>query len=454
VPPSSRLSVWLITFLWVTTSPAADAQHRYSPEQLNEDLTALQQTIERTHPDLNHSTDPQQLAHAFDIVRVQLDRGMTRDEAWGRFAALNPVFADGHLFVGFPDWRSDSLAHLGTGFFPFEVYVDAEGRPFIRSRLGGAATSLIRARIDYINGMDARHVTRNLLAGVHGDTPAMRAELLSRRWWFYYWKLYGDSVDYDLRVTRGRTSRIRVPASRETPLFLADEASFDRQFRFEFLPGDAALLTLNSFSWHDDETYFEFTRRAFAQLREAGTRTLIIDVRANGGGDDSFWQRGILPYIATKPYTWGSSYRKRVVEKYRDQGERVGDVVSGTIAEWIQPEPDNPLRFSGRTYLLTGASTYSSAILFANVMQDFGFGTVAGTGGSARSRQSGGVDRYTLPHTGLTVWSPRFVLTRPCGASSPVMFEPDLELHDDPFRSRAAVDELLSRIRIDSSAAR
>jgi hypothetical protein len=381
---------------------------------------------------------------------------MTRNEAWKQFATLNPVLADAHLFVGFPDWRADSSTHLAKGgaFFPYEVYVDSTGQPFIRAKLGGASTSLAGARIDRIDGLDARQVTKTLLGRVHGDTPAFRAELLSRRWWFYYWKLYGNSTAYDLVLAKKTNTSIHVPGSRETPLFLADEASFDRQFRFELLPGKSALLTISTFSWPDEEKYFEFTRKAFAQMRDADVQTLIIDIRANGGGDDAFWMKGILAEIATEPYRWGSTYRKRIIEKYRDEGEKTGDVVSGTIGKWIQPELDNPARFTGKTYVLVGPSTYSSAILFSNVMQDFNFGTVAGTGGSARSTQSGGIEQFTLPHTGLVVWSPRFVLVRPSGAQSPAFIEPDIPLREDPYRPRAAIDALLSKIQISETAAR
>jgi hypothetical protein len=62
-----------------------------------------------------------------------------------------------------------------------------------------------------------------------------------------------------------------------------------------------------------------------------------------------------------------------------------------------------------------GPATYSSAILFANVMRDFGFATLVGTGGVARRAQSGGVRNFTLPQSGLTISVPRFVLDPPGG---------------------------------------
>jgi hypothetical protein len=150
-----------------------------------------------------------------------------------------------------------------------------------------------------------------------------------------------------------------------------------------------------------------------SDLKSGDIQTLIIDIRANGCGDDTFWVEGILPYIADRSYRWGSTFRKRVLEQYKDEGETTGDVVRGEIDDWIQRQPENPLRFSGKVHVLIGPSTYSSAVLFSNVIQDFDFGTVAGGGPGARERQSGGVQRSVLPNTGLVLYWPRFVLDRP-----------------------------------------
>jgi len=165
-------------------------------------------------------------------------------------------------------------------------------------------------------------------------------------------------------------------------------------------------------------------------MRKAGTKSLVIDLRANGGGNDEMWIEGVLPYFATKRYRWASKYRKRVVVADPSKHEAVGDIVDGEVETWVSPQPDNPLRFAGKVYVLVGGATYSSAIVFSNVVQDFAFGTIAGQGASVRSATTGGARRTTLPNSGLIVVAPRFVLTRPSGAMKPVLFTPDIEVRD------------------------
>lgn len=247
-------------------------------------------------------------------------------------------------------------------------------------------------------------------------------------------------------LAEGSPGVVTVAASRAVPAILQREAAFDQQFRFELLPDATALLTVNTFSWPDKEGFFAFTRGAFAAMREAGTQRLIIDIRRNGGGDDDMWRDGILRYIADRPYRSGSRYRKRVLQAYRGEGEVTGEIVDGRIETQIQPVRDEPLRFVGEVYVIIGRQTYSSAVLFANVVQDYGFGTLAGTGGAVRSRQSGSVQTLELPNSGLILSYPRFVLDRPAGSAGTPLLEPDLIVTDDPLRPRAAVDALLARL--------
>ena len=61
-----------------------------------------------------------------------------------------------------------------------------------------------------------------------------------------------------------------------------------------------------------------------------------------------------------------------------DEGETEGDVVTADYDKFEVPETDEPLRFNGDVSVVVGEITYSSAIVFANTIQDFEFGQVVG----------------------------------------------------------------------------
>jgi hypothetical protein len=446
-----KIAQLALAFFGILNAANAMAQPPvFSAEALQQDFRVLQDAISATHPDPAIYVSPEKLKKTYSNIAAQIQEPLTRDQAWRVLAQLNPVFSDAHLLVSQPDWEDQIKAHLKSGgaLFPFDVQVASSGEMRIRSQLDGRATSLAGTRIELINGIPVSRIARALLPLVSADTPELGAHLLSRRMWFYYWKVYGAPKHFDLVLSKPGARVLSVAGSTTTPLSVAGhtESQFEKLFRFEILGKDAALLTVNQFSWSDKPAFYAFTREVFTKLRDARIGTLIIDIRENTGGDDDMWKEGILRYIANKPYRHASSYVKKVIAGRASGTERVGDVVHGFVDSWTQPELENPLRFSGKTYVLAGRLTYSSAILFSNVLQDFGFAQLVSAGSYANVRQSGGVQHVVLPNTGLAISVPRFVLDRPSGERKPVLLQPDIVLSDSPFDDRALVNALLLRI--------
>lgn len=405
------------------------------------DLRLALRTIEEAHPDLSHSASRADVRRIARKLEEELDRAMTQSQAWAKLAQINPVLADAHLFIGLPNWRDEwrRADAGGYGFFPFEVIVDARGSLLIAAALGGGPTPWAGRRIQRIGGRDAKLVAQDLLTRVHGDTEAFRAALLSRRWWLFHSKVYGNAASFELELDG--IGALRVPASSAVPAILQDEMSFERTFRCN-VSARGAVLTLSSFAWPDKSRFFAFTHGCFSQISASGTNRLVIDIRQNGGGDDDMWRDGILRYIADRPYKHGSRYIKRLREASGD-GEVRGGLVSGAIETAATPPDQEPLKFKGKVYVLIGTQTYSSAVLFSNVVKDYGFATLAGVGGAVRTRQSGGVQTLLLPRTGLMLFYPRFVLERPSGVATPSYLEPDLTIEDDPLDRERAVEVLL-----------
>ncbi|MRW91772.1 hypothetical protein GJ699_17395 [Duganella sp. FT80W] len=373
---------------------------------LQQDADFIRQTIREQHPNLGFSADAAAVERALTTIAADAPASLSRDESWQRLAVLNGLFADAHLFIGSPDWRADTAAHLksGGGLFPFEVEIDGDGQLVIRAALGDATTELAGARIVAINGVAAGAACAQLLLRTHGDTPRFRSHLLAQRWWLYHWKMYGAASRYQLDLAReDRAWQVTVAASTQTPAILLAERD---PFGFELRPDGSALLKVDSFDHEFKERFMALTHAAFTQMNERHISTLFIDISSNGGGDDDLWLDGLMPYLATRPYRTGSTYTKKTAGS---------PAIDGEIQTWRPAQPDNPLRFSGKVVVVIGPATYSSAVLFANVMQDFGFGTLAGEGKAARRAQSGGIRKFILPQSGLALWVPRFVLDPPNG---------------------------------------
>src|SRR5262245_32391437 len=184
----------------------------FTASELRADLVQLVRALHDMPPDLARSADVVQLERATGDIDAQLTGPLDRDGAWRLFATLNPLLGDGHLFVGFLDWRGETRAHLAAGglLFPFEMRVtpDCGLRP--RAMLGGAGSNAAQAAITRVNGVPARTVCEEILARAHGETRAFRIDLVSRRFWFYYWKVFGAPADFDIQF-KGDANDQRIP---------------------------------------------------------------------------------------------------------------------------------------------------------------------------------------------------------------------------------------------------
>lgn len=428
-------------------APTKANQLCYTADQIQADIDAIESGIAKTHPNLAHSITLPHFASALANVRQRVRDGMDRDAVWRELSTINPLLADGHLFISYADWRGDTAKHLRNGgtLFPFEMSVDSMGRLRILSELGGAPTKYAGRSVKSINGIPARLVAQELLSRVHGDSPNFRSHLLSKRWWLFYWKVYGAPQIYNIEWDRSGRDVLHAPGSHMQPAILSEEEDFDRNFTLDLRADGIAVMTVRTFSWSNPEAFFAFTSRAFQQMRDAKIGTLIIDVRENGGGDDAMWLKGLLPYFADRPFRWASRYTKRVLKDNPAQAEKTGDVLTGAIDTWTSPLPDgSSLRFDGKVYVLVGRGTYSSAVLFANTVQDFAFGTLIGEGGNVRTVQSGGIQRIELPNTGLVLWSPRFTLVRPSGKLDPEWLTPDIVMTDNTLNSEAMIESAIA----------
>lgn len=353
----------------------------FTSAQMRADLAQLRQALWEMPADLAHSVEPAKLDAALNTLDAKLEKSvpLTRDGAWREFATLNPLLADGHLFVGFTDWRGDVRAHLASGgtLFPWQIDVSPDCELTVhQDALSSYLPPHVNARLRGVNGVEAHDMCEQLMARVHGDTRTFRADLLSRRFWFFHWKVFGAPGGYaiSLAPALGTPPKPKVDlgfntvaGSSAVPGLLAAEEEFRRQFNLQMIADDSsgktastAVLRLGTFAWPDKGEVLAFTRKSFESLKRSKAKTLIIDLSDNGGGNDDQWIEGVMPYLATKRWRTASSYRKRVVTPDPAKGEKAGDVVDGQMETWYDPQPDHPLRFGGDVQILVGPGTYSS----------------------------------------------------------------------------------------------
>lgn len=145
-------------------------------------------------------------------------------------------------------------------------------------------------------------------------------------------------------------------------------------FTLRWLPGGVALVALNTFG--DDTAANQFLA-AFPEIARA--RALILDVRANGGGNSGVGHR-ILATLADRPFATNAWSTREYNPAFRAWGRPAPRY----LGEPGSVPPDPAHHFAGPVIVLTGPGTYSAAEDFAVAFDAMKRGLILGepTGGS------------------------------------------------------------------------
>jgi hypothetical protein len=199
--------------------------------------------------------------------------------------------------------------------------------------------------------------------------------------------------------------------------------------------------------------------------------TLVIDLRANEGGDGAIGN-ALLSHLITRPLGYFptqsvTTYERVPYELARfldtwDYGffDRTGDVepiTEGTAAgkfqlrsrpyaqRFIQP---GPRAYAGTTYALVGAENSSATFVLADLLQRSGVARLVGqaTGGNQRGLNGGQLAWVILPGSGVAVDIP--LLAARYSADTPdASVTPDVPVKRTFEAQAAGVDQELEAVR-------
>ncbi|WP_262690058.1 S41 family peptidase [Kordiimonas aestuarii] len=411
-------------------------------EKLREDVDAFYFGALERHPSLGEYADHAALKAAVAEIKAGLDEPLTRLEFFRHVGKLTHKFGDGHSMLLWPYPEYEAMKDAGTKPFPFDVYIDRQDQLLIREAYSNKEGGRIAAgsRIVSIGGIPATELTANLQRYVGGETEYLRKQFLADRFFIYAWAVYGIVGDVEMELeTEAGTVTVAVSNTEDWQAAGAD-ADADKDFYYRTLPDGTAFLHVGHFDV--DPGWFEdFADEAFAAFRDAGATSLVIDVRENTGGntDTALY---LARYVADKPFRMVSKMREKLNRDNRgimDHKGAVGAIINTEWDDWIDPMSDDK-RLKGDTYLLISPITYSSGIVFASVLKDFGFATLIGqeTGGNANQTAQGNL--FNLPHSELRAYIATRMLVRPSGSVAPGGVKPDHNVEPTQESLRAGRD--------------
>ena len=442
-----------------------------SPEDLRADLDALHAGLEAAHFDLYARRDEASYVRRRDRLRAALTEPMRPSEAlfvFQRHAAFGDI-AHARVEGAGAVWAR----YRAGGGTALPVYPRVrDGRLFIAEAYADGLA--VGEEIVAIEGEPAGLWLGRLTRGISGDTPYLRETLLETRFPLDLWLALGEvpSVTLTVRDAEGAERTVEAPTIDADTLSAriaasGTEAGADPMRReARMLPGGIAYLRPGPFygvetpenPW-DPSAFVAFVDESFEGFIAAGARGLLIDLRRNPGGDNSF-SDPMIAWFADGPFAFASRFEVRSsAQSEASNAARIAvnpasaEGISGLYARRyaetpygetfaVEVEAASPRatpRFEAPVFVLVDRYSFSNAVNVAALIQDYGFGVVLGEETADLATTYGAMETFTLPRSGLTVGYPKALIVRPSGEMAARGVVPDLAVPMPVGADEAAV---------------
>ncbi|MEK6301949.1 MAG: S41 family peptidase [Acidobacteriota bacterium] len=440
---AARLSLFLICAVTVSLSGFAQsppAPDKFAREKLIEDFQIARQALEEGHSGIYRYTSKADLDRVFDSALESIDRPMDAFEFYRVMAPAVAAIKCGHTSVSLPDSIRKELNNSAL-LLPLRVRVLNKRayvfRDFSDLANPAAQSTLAGKEIQSINGIPASRIIDTMLAavGADGDVQTSREVRISGTRFLgnLIW-LLGLKSPYDLVVSdpgskqqqKVRLNGIELPKMGEASKarYPQDDSSGPAATLKFADDGKIAQIRIAGFGGFVDaekkKGIREFYKESFEAMEAKGSKSLIIDLRGNGGGEDELGQL-LVSYLINEPFKY---YDDLVINamtfsfgKYTSSNLKIpeglvekradGKVHAIRHPNWGTKQPSKP-HFAGKVFILIDGGSFSTTSEFLSQAHFHKLATFIGeeSGGGYYGNSSGFMPLVTLPNTKLSVRVP------------------------------------------------
>ncbi|MCP4676108.1 MAG: hypothetical protein GY854_11500 [Deltaproteobacteria bacterium] len=406
------------------------APKHYPRGEIVEDIDFAITTMESVHPNLYSQIPKERVVSFTSSIKKQLSARVSDITAFKHFREITALFKDGHTKGG--------LSYL-IGFmlfskmppYKFKVIND---RLFVAKNYSYRGAIPVGSEILEIDGEPAHKCIEEVGHLLSYETKDFRNARLAQNLWWGLWKEFGDfeikyqTSDNDMATLRSRGGVIA------SILAILDWPFMRTNYSFKTIENDVGYLEFNKFSGL--EAFEVFLEDVFSQIKNKNIGHLIIDIRANGGGNSSLGKE-LMQYISPGKFKTFDAIKVKVSEELlkRNTESDYKNKPPGSIVDYkqslLQHElRDNPLRYSGKSYLLISGNTFSSAAQFAAMFKCYKVGKIVGVETGGITVTYGDTYRYELPNTKFSLRVSYKKFHSPCARDDRRGVVPDYIIED------------------------
>lgn len=433
--------LFIVTFfISCSVSKNYNPNKKYSKEELQQDYSLLRNILEKKHPSLYWYTPKDSMDYFFNAGYKAIADSMTELQfGWKILAPITSTIHCGHTSFSMSKGWDKFIKRRNIPSFPLFLKVWNDTM-VVTYNLNKSDTVLKQGTIiTSINGIRSADVINIMFDYMVEDGYSENVNYirLSTSFPYFHRNIFGLYKTYNVGYIdeAGNQQNVSIPyhnvpadslrKRNRTPGIHRKITPQQKRENTRSLQIDTsfALMTINSFSKGHLRNFF---RKSFRRIREQKVKNLVVDIRANGGGDINNYVM-LAKFLRKTPFKVADTteaiskslhpYTKYissgffdnlglffVTHKARDGNYHFGFWERHTFM------PKRKNFFNGDVYVLVNGLTFSASTLFCNAVKGQKNITLVGeeTGGGWYGNSGIMIPDITLPNTKLRVRLPFF----------------------------------------------
>lgn len=436
-------TIFLLTLPFVH-SIAQQSDTKFGQNEILEDLDYLHNSLKDAHYNLYAYASKKDFLQNYKNIKNSITKdSFSALQATNIFQKVISAANNGHTEIDFPGASYGAYANNSGTIFPLEIAFE-NNKNLIRKNFSNNFDIKIGSEIISINGV----LMKDILNEIYPQFSAERTYFKNAKIEMYsfprcYWQVFGKQDNFEIEIrSNGTVKKYPIKAANLIEDYEMKRTEIlNSQMNLKFFE-KSAYLNPGDFVG-DEQKFRQFIDSVFVEIKKRNSKNLIIDIRNNRGGDNSFSDY-LVSHFANKPFKWNSRFILKTSQFLKEYTRKHNDTTDVYFQKILShkngerydyqfdeyPQQPKEKRFSGKVFVLVNRQSHSQSAVTAAQIQDYNFGIIVGEETGDFPSLYASQFQYMLPNTGIPVKVSKGYIVRVNGSTKEEGVIPDILIKD------------------------